>query len=155
MKIRNDLWKKAKQIKDEHVWIEFRRVRNFVTSEMRRCKSEYLEGVIHQAKKHPRKLWLEVNRLLGRQVRPHIQLLQTKDGEISDSQDIAEVLNCFFTYRTQAMSANTPPRQTQKDSAVPVQFTFKLVEEKEQWQNSFLMLTRGRQQGVMGSVPEL
>ena len=97
---------------------------------MRRCKSEYLEGVIHQAKKHPRKLWLEVNRLLGRQVRPHIQLLQTEDGEISDSQDIAEALNCFFTYRTQAMSANTPPRQTQKDSVVPVQFTFKPVEEK-------------------------
>ena len=64
-------------------------------------------------------------------MQPHIQLLQTKDGEeISDSQDIAEALNCFFTYRTQAMSANTHPHQTQKDSAVPVQFTFKPVEEK-------------------------
>ena len=29
--------------------------------------------------------WLEINRLLGRQVRPHIQLLQTEDSEISDS----------------------------------------------------------------------
>ena len=97
---------------------------------MRCCKREYLEGVLHQAKKHPRKLWLEINRLLGRQVRPHIQLLQTEDSEISDSQDIAEALNYFFTYRTQAMSTNTPPCQTRKDSAVPVQFTFKLVEEK-------------------------
>ena len=120
MKIRNHLWKNAKQTKDKHVWIEFRRVRNFVTSEMRRCKREYLESAINQAKKHPRKLWLEVNKLLGRQVRPHIQLLQTEEGEISDSQDIAEALNHFFTYRTQAMSANTSPRQAQKDSAVPV-----------------------------------
>ena len=152
MKIRNDLWKKAKQIKDEHVWIEFRRVRNFVTSEMRCCKSEYLEGVIHQAKKHPRKLWLEVNRLLGRQVRPHIQLLQTKDGEISDSQDIAEVLNCFFTYRTQAMSANTPKH----GKTVPSLSNSPLSRwRKKQWQNSFPMLTRGRQRAVIGSVPEL
>ena len=73
--------------------------------------------------------WLEVNRLLGRQVRPHIQLLQTEDGEISDSQDIAEALNSFFIYRTQAVAANTSPRLAQKDSAVPVQFTFKPVEE--------------------------
>ena len=49
MKIRNHLWKKAKKTKDEHVWIEFRRVRNFVTSEVRHCKREYLGGVIHQA----------------------------------------------------------------------------------------------------------
>ena len=130
MKIRNHLWKKAKKTKDEHVWIEFRRVRNFVTSEMRHCKREYLEGVIHQAKKHPRKLWLEVNRLLGRQVQPHIQLLQTEDGKISDSQDTAEALNSFFIYHTQAMAANTSPRLARKDSAVPVQFTFKLVEER-------------------------
>ena len=71
--------------------------------------------------------WLEVNRLLGRQVRPHIQLLQTEDGEILDSQDIAEALNSFFIYRTQAVAANTSPRLAQKDSAVPVQFTFKPV----------------------------
>ena len=54
---------------------------------------ENILRVLHQAKKHPRKLCLEVNRLLGRQVRPHIQLLQTKDGEISDSWDIAEAAN--------------------------------------------------------------
>ena len=60
----------------------------------------------------------------------HIQLLQTEDGEISDSQDIGETFHHFFTYRTQAVAGNPPPRQAWKDSAIPVQFTFKPVEER-------------------------
>ena len=47
---RNHLWKKAKKTKDEHAWVEFKIVRNFVTGEIRRRKSDYLEGIIHQAK---------------------------------------------------------------------------------------------------------
>ena len=134
MKIRNHLWKKAKKTKDEHIWIEFRRVRNFVTSEMRRCKREYLEGVIHQAKKHPQKLWLEVNRLLGRHVRSHIQLLQTEDGEISDSQDIASPTAPKLWLVTHPLARHG------KTVASPSNSPLSLW-RKEQQQNSFPILT--------------
>ena len=133
MKIRNHLWKNAKQTKDEHVWIEFRRVRNFVTSEMRRCKREYH---IHQAKKHPRKLWLKVNKLLGRQVRPHIQLLkyQTVGIQLRPST--------VSSPTTPKPCLLTPPLAKHGKTVPSLSNSPLSWWRKKQWQNSFPMLTR-------------
>jgi len=57
VKERNHLWKKARRTKDENVWVEFRLVRNYVTAELRRSKRAYLEGVVWQYRRQPKKLW--------------------------------------------------------------------------------------------------
>ena len=43
IRVRNQQWKKAKRTKDEQTWIGNRMVRNYVTTQLRKSKQEYLE----------------------------------------------------------------------------------------------------------------
>ena len=107
MRVRNSLWKKARKTKDEQTWLEFRLARNYVTAEMRRCKRAYLEDVIKSTRKQPRRLWSELNRVMGRHTQSTVQHIQTDEGDLYDNQGIAMAFNEHFITQIQQMVDDT------------------------------------------------
>lgn len=103
-KIRDHLGKKARKTKDEEVWIEYRMVRNYVTAELRRSKRAYLEGIALQSRRQPKRIWNELNKLMGQNVKTPISLLRTEQGDIADNSGIANALNNFFISRIEHMA---------------------------------------------------
>ena len=133
-RIRDHLGKKARKSKDEGVWIEYRSVRNYVTAELRRSKRTYLEGIAWRAKKQPKKLWNEMNKLLGRNAVTQIQLIRAEEGDLVDNSDIANAFNTFFINRIERMAADdvqmglTPASCNQSMAELP-KFEFTPVDE--------------------------
>ena len=50
IRVRYQQWKKAKRTKDEQAWIEYRMVRNYVTTQLRKSKQEYLKSIVCQSR---------------------------------------------------------------------------------------------------------
>ena len=88
-------------------------VRNYVTAELRRSKRAYFEGVVWQ----PKKLWTEMNKILGRHVGTPVQLLRTEGGDLTDSRDIAEAINRFLINRIECMVADIDDGTSRPSSA--------------------------------------
>ena len=77
MRVRKSLWKKTRRTKDKQTWLESRLAKNYVTAEMRRCKRGYLKGVIKSTRTQPRRLWSELNRVMGRHTQSTVQHIAT------------------------------------------------------------------------------
>ena len=105
IRVRNQQWKKAKRTKDEQAWIEYRMVRNYVTTVLRKSKREYLESVVQQSRKQPKKLWTEISKMLGQCGRPSIRLLWTEEGDLTNCSDMSKAINTFFIERIEHMVA--------------------------------------------------
>ena len=80
-------------------------MRNYVTTQLRKSKQEYLESIVRQSRKQPKKLWTEISKMLGQCGRPSIQLLWTEKGELTDCSDVARAMNTFFIERIEHMAA--------------------------------------------------
>ena len=133
IRVRNQQWKKAKTTKDEQAWIEYRMLRNYVTTQLRKSKQEYLKSIVRQSRKQPKKLWTEIGKMLGQCGRPSIRLLRTEKGDITGCCDVARAINTFFIERIEHMAACIDdeagqPIQDEQTILVP-QFNFTPVNE--------------------------
>ena len=68
-------------------------------------------NVIKSTRKPPRRLWSELNKVMGRHTQSTVQHIQTDEGDLYDSQGIAMAFNEHFITQIQQMvddtSANT------------------------------------------------
>ncbi len=60
---------------------------------MRKAKLKYFEGISDKAMNNPRKVWKELNRLLGKGQRHTIERLKSEEGLLTDQKGIAEELS--------------------------------------------------------------
>ncbi len=97
MRVRNYLHTKAKASKRSEDWERYRNVRNQVTSKMRRAKLQHFEVLSEQSKSNPRKLWKELNKVLGRKNKQRIDTLNSQRGALTALQDIVDEFNGFFS----------------------------------------------------------
>ena len=96
MRTRNYFGTKAKKSKKTEDWVQFKRLRNHVTWCLRIAKRSYFEDLSVRSLGNPRKVWKEINRLLGTRHRRKVDSLKVKAGVIMDKQDIAEEFGSFF-----------------------------------------------------------
>ena len=108
-------------------------LRNYVTTQLRKSKQEYLKSIVCQSRKQPKKLWTEIGKMLGQCGRPSIRLLRTEKGDITGCCDVARAINTFFIERIEHMAACIDdeagqPIQDEQTIMVP-QFNFTPVNE--------------------------
>ena len=74
----------------------FKNLRNMVTKEMTTAKLRYFERVSNEAKRNPKKVWKELDRLLGN-VKRCVSELSTAKGTLTDQKSIVEEFNTYFS----------------------------------------------------------
>ena len=97
MKARTYYCTKAKKSKKVEDWEQYRRLRNRVTWELKKAKLQYFDDLSHQASGNPKKLWKELNRVLGRGSEQNIEALKVSSGRVIDRQGIVEELSKYFS----------------------------------------------------------
>ena len=63
-----------------------------------------------------RQMWREIDRVLGRKHRRGISVIRTNQGELSDSQQIAEEMNFYFS---SCVGSSNPVMGVVKDPEIP------------------------------------
>ena len=72
---------KANKNRKLEYWAKFKSIRNQLKMYMRKAKLEYFKQLSGQSVSNPRKVWQEVNRLLGRGGKQEIDSLRTDGGQ--------------------------------------------------------------------------
>ena len=96
MRAKSSFLTKARKSKTED-WDKFRKLRNQVTWSIRKAKQQHFERLSNQAAGNTRKVWRELNRLLGNGRKHEISSLKVETGVVSDKQEIASKLGEFFS----------------------------------------------------------
>lgn len=83
--------------KNQCDWKCFRNLRKKVKKELKVSKVLYFEQICHDAAHQPRKMWREVNKVLGRGHNGGISIIRSDKGELSGATDIVEEFNRYFS----------------------------------------------------------
>ena len=97
MRARNYYCTKAKKSNNVDDWNLYRKLRNRITREVKRAEIQYFEKLSEQSSGNPRKMWKELNRVLGRGSRQKIEALTTPSGRVTELQTIVEELSNHFS----------------------------------------------------------
>lgn len=68
-----------------------------MTLSIRKAKQQHFERLSNQAEENTRKVWRELNRLLGNGRKNEISSLKVETGAVSDKQEIASTFGEFFS----------------------------------------------------------
>ena len=104
--IDDDIWKlmrerhwmlcKYLKTRDHDLWNAYKRLRYLVTTTMRVVKTTNLIDVCNDFR-NPKKAWIAIKNLRGKQHKETIQAIMTDNGEVTDDLQIVEVFNEYFT----------------------------------------------------------
>ena len=97
MRARSFYYTKAKKSRRVEDWEQFKKIRNRLTSCLRRAKLQYFEKMSKESVKNPGKAWKEVNRLLDGGSKKGIDALRTNKGVITDRQQVVEEFCKYFS----------------------------------------------------------
>ena len=86
--------KKSMKVED---WEQYRKLRNQVTWRLKKAKLKYFGSLSQQSSRNPRKVWMELNRILGHGSGQKIEAIRTQNGRITDQQGIVEELSRYFS----------------------------------------------------------
>lgn len=68
-----------------------------MTLSIRKAKQQHFERLSDQAEENTRKVWRELNRLLGNGRKNEISSLKVETGAVSDKQEIVSTVGEFFS----------------------------------------------------------
>ena len=91
MRARNYHRTKARNSKRAEDWMQYRKLRNLVTWELKKAKLEYL------SRQSTKKVWKELNRVLGRKGRHNIEAIRIPNGRVTNRHGIVEELSKHFS----------------------------------------------------------
>ena len=97
MRVKSYFLTKARKSKKTEDWDKFRKLRNQVTWSIRKAKQQHFERLSNQAAGNNRKVWRELNRLLGNGRKHEISSLKVETGVVNDKQEIASKLGEFLS----------------------------------------------------------
>ena len=97
IKDKDRLIRAAKASGREEEWEVAKRARNFVSSQIRNLKSEFLVEEQENNVDDPKKFWRNISSILPKDKRGKCQIILDKGGEQADPEESAEILNNFFT----------------------------------------------------------
>ena len=95
-------WLHKKAIKDSEensqtVWDAYKSVRNKVTSELRRAKTNYYHNLC-SSNIHPSELWKRLHKLLSKTKSQGPKSVTVNGNEVTNKTEIAEAMNFYFTH---------------------------------------------------------
>ena len=76
------------ETRDPMNWEHFRKLRNLVKRQLKDAKIDHSEGVCRDAARQLRRMWKEIDRVLGQKQRRGISVIRTSQGEPSNSQQL-------------------------------------------------------------------
>ena len=97
MRVRNYYGTKAKRGKKAEDWEKYRSLRNEVTYMVRQARVKFFEKLGAEAARNVRKLWRELDRIMGHGKKLSIESLRTSEGLVMDQQGVVDVLNKHFS----------------------------------------------------------
>ena len=95
--------------KNQCDWKCFRNLRKKVKKELKVSKVLYFDQICHDAAHQPRKMWKEINKVLGRGRNGGISIIRSDKGELSGATDIVEEFNQYFSSFTSTQSTQGGP----------------------------------------------
>ena len=129
MRARNYHRTKARNSKRAEDWMQYRKLRNLVTWELKKAKLKYFESVSRQSTK---KLWKELNRVLGRRSRHNIEAIRTPNGRVTSQQGIVEELSRHFSMWSGVLGVDDNVDTDQWDLPfLDSEFKFEKVDEED------------------------
>ena len=94
---RDSLKEKAVNTNDQGDWFEFKKMRNFVNSEIKNAKKLYYNNDFANLSKNPRKTWQTINDVLSRKGNKSVITEIESDGlSVNEPKEIAEKFNHYF-----------------------------------------------------------
>ena len=97
MRRRDKMYKEARRKKDPTLWRKATFLRNRVEMVIKNHKRDKIRNELEQNKNNPKKIWENINSLLGNKNNTSIQRLNSESGDtIYEGCDLAEHINNFF-----------------------------------------------------------
>ena len=128
MRARSFYYTKAKKSRRVEDWEQFKKIRNRLTSCLRRAKLQYFEKMSKESVKNPGKAWKEVNRLLDGGSKKGIDALRTNKGVITDRQQVVEEFCKYFSSIVGKIE-DCSQGNSEEEEVCEVRFEFKQIEE--------------------------
>ena len=89
---------KRKAERDQSIWQEYKRLRNRVTSELRRGVETYYQNLIDENSNNPKEMWKMINKVLNKNQHSTTPKFVMFEGQSIDKpNEIAEAFNNHFT----------------------------------------------------------
>ena len=118
MNRRYKLFKAAASTKCPQQWTEYKRVRNEVTSDLRKAKAAYFSKMFSEVK-NTRVYWNLMMKATNPKIRKNIGPLKRDDNTLAlDDSEKACLMNSFFAMIGQKLSDNLPPADNVKGTTV-------------------------------------
>ena len=128
MRARSFYYTKAKKSRRVEDWEQFKKIRNRLTSCLRRAKLQYFEKMSKESVKNTGKAWKEVNRLLDGGSKKGIDALRTNKGVITDRQQVVEEFCKYFSSIVGKIE-DCSQGNSEEEEVCEVRFEFKQIEE--------------------------
>ena len=91
-------WTKKRTEKDRTLWPHYKRLRNKVTSELRRAVEHYFCNLTDENSKSPKEMWKTINKVLSKNQCSTTPGSVMYEGQLIEKQKgIAEAFNSHFT----------------------------------------------------------
>ena len=96
MQYRDKRHKSAIKLNTKEQWHLYKKQKNFVNREIRRCKSEYYTKIIDENKQTSFALWKTLNQVTSRKKSPGIACVESEGIIYSDTKSMATIFNEYF-----------------------------------------------------------
>jgi len=93
---KNQLYKIAKETKEDIYWNEFKKIRNKLTKLIKQKKREYNDSTIDKNKKDNKKLWKHLKQIVSKKPKNSVSKVQFDNKICDKNEDIADNFNKFF-----------------------------------------------------------
>jgi len=127
IRARNYYHTMAKKSRNSNDWEQYWKLRNLVTSEMRKAKLQFFENLSNQT---PRKVWKVLNRTLGRGSKMRIDAVMTPNGRKTSQQSIVDEFSKYFSSWNGLPSVDACADQLDLPP-LDYEFKFERIEEEE------------------------
>ena len=88
---------KAIKTNSKYHWDMFKKMKNFVHKEVKKCKAEYYSDLINKNKGNPSELWKTFNELTAKKSNSTITSVEADGVLYTETNDIAQALNTHFS----------------------------------------------------------
>ena len=108
MRRRDQFHKKARKFKRPSDWLEYRYLRNLVTSLIRKARKNYFSEKLAESRSNPRNFWKTLKQVLpNKNATCDTDKLIIDDKEVTAHNDIADALNLYFMSIASSLLANS------------------------------------------------
>ena len=89
--------KKAIKTNSKYHWELFKKIKNFVNKQVKKCKADYYSDQIEQNKGNPSVLWKTFNEITSRKSSPKVTSIESDGVLYTDNESKANLLNTHFS----------------------------------------------------------